>query len=474
MEDRKQTSFTFEIDNFWDKEALIRSPNFFSGGCEWFVDVYPRGCGIEDHLSTFLCVANPESLLLGWKIRAILSLVLLNVSGKRLYRTYRDGPPCKTFCAQFPAWGWADAMPLEMLQENGFMEKNKLIVQVKVQVVEVVDEAEVTGKETLDVNGFQVLYSEVGQVTTIFAKHPDVALNFIPKSQLVKTVYMKLLMFLIEKLNKPPRSFIKNELSNARMELIDLTKAGFKLDWLKEKLDEISLERKKANGDGSLSSYGFRVQELEEQVKNLNLKLDTEKVKSAKVLSLEQTVFLEMNKLILKAEVKVIEVVDEGDTTANEALDVCGFQVLYSQAVQVTRIFKEHPDIALNFIPTSQPVKTTYMNLLLGLIDKLDKPPRSFTNTELSIAGKELIDLSKAGSNLNWLKIKLFEVSLEWKKENIDNSRVQELEEQVKNLNLELETEKLKSAAKVLSLEQTVTELRDELSKQKGKSTPED
>ncbi|WZZ27869.1 MATH domain and coiled-coil domain-containing protein At2g42470-like [Brassica napus] len=290
MEDRKQTSFTFEIDNFWDKEALIRSPNFFSGGCEWFVDVYPRGCGIEDHLSTFLCVANPESLLLGWKIRAILSLVLLNVSGKRLYRTYRDGPPCKTFCAQFPAWGWADAMPLEMLQENGFMEKNKLIVQVKVQVVEVVDEAEVTGKETLDVNGFQVLYSEVGQVTTIFAKHPDVALNFIPKSQLVKTVYMKLLMFLIEKLNKPPRSFIKNELSNARMELIDLTKAGFKLDWLKEKLDEISLERKKANGDGSLSSYGFRVQELEEQVKNLNLKLDTEKVKSAKVLSLEQTV----------------------------------------------------------------------------------------------------------------------------------------------------------------------------------------
>lgn len=114
------------------------------------------------------------------------------------------------------------------------------------------------------------------------------------------------------------------------------------------------------------------------------------------------------------------------------------------------------------------------MNLLLGLIDKLDKPPRSFTNTELSIAGKELIDLSKAGSNLNWLKIKLFEVSLEWKKENIDNSRVQELEEQVKNLNLELETEKLKSAAKVLSLEQTVTELRDELSKQKGKSTPED
>ncbi|XP_056844002.1 MATH domain and coiled-coil domain-containing protein At2g42470-like [Raphanus sativus] len=298
MEDQKQTSFTFEIDNFSEKEGLIRSPNFFSGGCEWFVDVYPKGYGIEDHLSTFLCVANPESLLLGWKRRAILSLVLSNESGKRLYGTFRNGPPCKTFCAQFPAWGWANAIPLEKLHENGFMEKNKLIVQLKVQVLEVVDEAEVTGKETLDVNGFQVLYCEVGQVTNIFAKHPDIALNFIPKSQLVKTTYMHLLMGLIEKLNKPPRSFTKNELSDTRMELTDLTKAGFKLDWLKEKLDEISLEWKKSNDDGSMSSYGSRaqqmeeqLQELEEQVKNLNLELDTEKVKSAaKVLLLEQTV----------------------------------------------------------------------------------------------------------------------------------------------------------------------------------------
>ncbi|CAN7111342.1 hypothetical protein IGI04_002198 [Brassica rapa subsp. trilocularis] len=96
------------------------------------------------------------------------------------------------------------------------------------------------------------------------------------------------------------------------------------------------------------------------------------------------------------------------------------------------------------------------MNLILGLIDKLDKPPRSFTSTELSIAGKELIDI-KSWLQSKLVKDKAFEVSLEWKKENIDNYRI-------KNLNLDLETEKLKSAAKVLSLEQTVSELRDELS----------
>ena len=35
MEDKKQTSFTFEIDNFSEKEAGRRSPQFLAGGCEW-------------------------------------------------------------------------------------------------------------------------------------------------------------------------------------------------------------------------------------------------------------------------------------------------------------------------------------------------------------------------------------------------------------------------------------------------------
>ncbi|CAA7032767.1 unnamed protein product [Microthlaspi erraticum] len=87
-EDQEQTSFTFEIDNFSEKEAVITSPNFLSGGCEWFVKVYPEGIDIEDHLSMYLHVANLVSLRLGWKRRASYSLVLLNQSGKELFRTY--------------------------------------------------------------------------------------------------------------------------------------------------------------------------------------------------------------------------------------------------------------------------------------------------------------------------------------------------------------------------------------------------
>lgn len=95
---------------------------------------------------------------------------------------------------------------------------------------------------------------------------------------------MNLLLKLIEKLDKPPHSFSETELSNTRTELVDPTQTGFKLDWLKEKLDVIYLERKKTT-DAS------RIQELEQHNKNLKAELNKEKIKSAaKVLWLEQTV----------------------------------------------------------------------------------------------------------------------------------------------------------------------------------------
>ncbi|KAG2302571.1 hypothetical protein Bca52824_031222 [Brassica carinata] len=221
MEDHKPTSFTFEIDNLLEKEAEISSPTFSSGGCQCMQVFIPK--------------------------------------------------------EMVTSWGRPKALTLKKLQEKGFMEKSKLIVKVQVQVLEVVSEAEVTGNETMDVGGFQVLYSQVIQVSRIFSRHPDIALNFRPKSQLVKTTYMNLLLKLIEKLDKPPHSFSETELSNTR----------FKLDWLKVKLDEITLERKKT-ADAS------RIQELEQHNKNLIAELNKEKIKTAtsaaKVLWLEQTV----------------------------------------------------------------------------------------------------------------------------------------------------------------------------------------
>ncbi|CAA7047331.1 unnamed protein product [Microthlaspi erraticum] len=289
MEDQEQTCFTFEIDNFSEKEDEIVSPNFLSGGCEWYVEVCPKGDTVDDHLSLYLCVANPESLRLGWKRRATYSLIILNQSGKELFI---EDESCKMFCAQFTGWGWAKVVPLKELQEEGFIEKNKLIIRVEVKVVEVVDEGDDNENEAFDYEGFQILYSQVFLVSWIFDEHPDFAVNVRPKNQRVKTTYMNILLDLIETLDKPPRSITESELSNAQSDLIDLTEAGFKLDWLKTKLDEVSLERKKAN-----ATDGSRVQELEEHIKNLKVELNEEKIKTATVSDLKDEVSY------LKAEV---------------------------------------------------------------------------------------------------------------------------------------------------------------------------
>ncbi|CAA7029614.1 unnamed protein product [Microthlaspi erraticum] len=86
------------------------------------------------------------------------------------------------------------------------------------------------------------------------------------------------------------------------------------------------------------------------------------------------------------------------------------------------------------------------------------------------VAQSELIELTEAGFKLDWLKTKLDEVTLERKKSNSDGSRVQELEEQNKNLKVELSKEKTKSSAKVLSLEQRVSDVENELNKKTAKS----
>ncbi|KAF3521639.1 hypothetical protein F2Q69_00051537 [Brassica cretica] len=50
---------------------------------------------------------------------------------------------------------------------------------------------------------------------------------------------MNVLLALVETLNKPQHSLTETELSNARSDLVELTEAGFKLNWLKTMLDEV-------------------------------------------------------------------------------------------------------------------------------------------------------------------------------------------------------------------------------------------
>lgn len=133
------------------------------------------------------------------------------------------------------------------------------------------------------------------------------------------------------------------------------------------------------------------------------------------------------------------------------------------------KIFAEHPHIALDFKSKNQVVKTEYMNVLLGLIDTLNKPLHSLSEIEISKARSDLRELMDVGFKLEWLKTKLGEGSLESKKsDDADESRVQQLEERVKNLEL-MDIGSLKSSVKHLEL--IVSDLKAELDKEKAKSS---
>ncbi|VVB06157.1 unnamed protein product [Arabis nemorensis] len=120
-------------------------------------------------------------------------------------------------------------------------------------------------KEIMDVNGFQVSSSQVESVSLIFERHPDIAVSFRPKNHQIRRAYINALLSLIETLCQSPEKLSEDDLSNAEETLGDLIDAGFKLDWLKKKLNEVSEKKKKEQ------SSVARIQTMEEQLQKLKL-----------------------------------------------------------------------------------------------------------------------------------------------------------------------------------------------------------
>ncbi|CAL9236625.1 unnamed protein product, partial [Arabidopsis halleri] len=264
----QKPSFRFEIDNFSEKEIAMVSKVFVSGGHEWYLGVYPmdEDYPYDNYLSVYLHATNSKPLGSGWQRTANFYFLLLNQSDQVLYRS--SVQEHVDFHAESLIWGIQKTLPLSLFQEEGFLENDKLIVEVYIQIVESFDgeRGDVSEKmETVDINGFQVLASQVTPTRKIFAEHPDLAVDFKLKNQVVRTEYINVLLNLIETLNKPSQDHSETELSNAHSKLSELTEAGFKLEWLKSKLGKVSLKRKKPDAD---------VQQIDERVKNEMMKLD--------------------------------------------------------------------------------------------------------------------------------------------------------------------------------------------------------
>ncbi|XP_009104142.1 MATH domain and coiled-coil domain-containing protein At3g58410 isoform X2 [Brassica rapa] len=116
-----------------------------------------------------------------------------------------------------------------------------------------------------NVNGFDVYSSQVESVSLIFRRHPDLASGFRPKNRQIRRAYMNELLSLIEMMCQSPEKLSEDDLSNAVDTLSDLIDVGFKLDWLKVKLDEVSEKKKKEKGSEA------RLRTMEEQLKKLKL-----------------------------------------------------------------------------------------------------------------------------------------------------------------------------------------------------------
>ncbi|CAN8320782.1 unnamed protein product [Cochlearia groenlandica] len=178
------------------------------------------------------------------------------------------------------SWGFRTAMPLSKFQEIGFLEKDRLIIEVYINIIEACD-GEIIGyvsdnkNETVDINGFQVLASQATMVKKIFEKHPEFALDFKRKNKVVKTRYMNVLLDLINTLNKPWLNLSETEQIKVYNDLDDLTEVGFNLDWLNSRFEEISLETQKAHLE-AMDNDDIRFKILEERVKNLEANLESD------------------------------------------------------------------------------------------------------------------------------------------------------------------------------------------------------
>ena len=111
-----------------------------------------------------------------------------------------------------------------------------------------------------------LFHSQLELVSRLLERHPEIASDIRTKNPNLRTGYMSLLLSLIETLRQSPHELSKTDLAEADAALGSMTNAGFKLDWLEKKLDDMAEKKEKEEAGEA------RVREIEEELKDLNQK----------------------------------------------------------------------------------------------------------------------------------------------------------------------------------------------------------
>ncbi|ANM63713.1 TRAF-like family protein [Arabidopsis thaliana] len=283
----------------------IYSDEFVIGGCKWRLIAYPMGNRIKKYMSLYVEVADSKHLPSGWSINTELRMEVVNHNlYKPSQQKYRKN---LWFDQKTPSWGYKTMIRHSKLSgEEGFLVSGEVTIVVKIDVYRVFgkikrnddgvksnDSVNKTQqvKETMDINGFQVLPSQVTLVSRILKKYPDIALGFNAKNRHLRTACMNVLISLIETLCQSPQELSDEDMDEADNALVYVQDAGFKVDWLDKKLKEVK-EKKVVEQTGKT-----RIQELEEELKEFKQKcLDREALlekEKAKVLAARASLTLD-------------------------------------------------------------------------------------------------------------------------------------------------------------------------------------
>ncbi|EOA39320.1 hypothetical protein CARUB_v10012359mg [Capsella rubella] len=264
MEKHYEKKIAWTIKNFSSLQSeIVYSDNFVVGDSKWRLRAYPKGSGEYKNksLSLFLSVADSESLPYGWKRHSKYRLTVVNQTSEKLSKQIVGNA---WFDQEGSDWGFRAIIHLTELADvnGGFVVNGEVKIVAEVGVLEVVGKSDVLVEtplvnESINVNGFQILPSQVESVNSLFEEHPDIASTFRPENTHLRTTYMHSLLSLTEILCQSPEKLSNDDLANAYSTLTCGTKAGFKLDWLEKKLKEVGESR---------------VQEIEEELKDMKQK----------------------------------------------------------------------------------------------------------------------------------------------------------------------------------------------------------
>ncbi|EOA23339.1 hypothetical protein CARUB_v10019412mg [Capsella rubella] len=263
--------FCWEIKNF----SSLNSERSYSvpvliGDSRWRLCAFPKGYR-ADYFSLYLEVADFQSLPSGWRRYVKLRMTIQN---QRSLQLSVQEETQRWFDQSAPGWGFEEMIPLTKLNaiDGGFLVNGRVMIVAEVEVLQVVgtlDETEESVhsnddlliktqevKESIDVNGFQVLPSQK---------------NFQVKNQHLRKTFMNFLVNVIETLCQSLQELSIEDLVEVDIALTYLKDSGFKVDWLEKKLDQVK-EKKEKEQSGLVILQG-----IEQQLHDLMHNCETKK-----------------------------------------------------------------------------------------------------------------------------------------------------------------------------------------------------